>query len=128
VRVWIATRGRHRAHREDVMIRRVTRCRYAETRKAAALERRVELWPLLIATRSAAAATTAGEPRLDAALARAVPSERNPATGPQLAKRLDGGFGKPGQRAESRLAGQARPPARARRPWRRSSHAACGVV
>ena len=73
------------------MIRRITRRnrrRSPEPLKGVALERRVDLWPFLLAALLAAAAVTAVEPRIDEALEAHVFAERQPAAGPQLSERV----------------------------------------
>ncbi|MBK1668144.1 hypothetical protein CKO28_08855 [Rhodovibrio sodomensis] len=73
------------------MIRRVTRRshrRQPELRTGAALERRIDLWPFLLAAALTAGAMTAVELRLDAAAPSHAVTDRQPAASPQLSERL----------------------------------------
>lgn len=73
------------------MIRRVTRRsrrRPAEPRKGAALGRRIDLWPFLLAALVVAATVSTVEPRLESALDRHLISERQPASAPLLSERV----------------------------------------
>ena len=77
------------------MIRRITRRRprrQPEPRKGAALERRIDLWPFLLAALVAAAAVTAVEPRLESAVEAHGLAERQPAAGAQLSERGHAGL------------------------------------
>mgnify|MGYP006296136823 CR=1 FL=1 len=74
------------------MIRRITRRNRRQQpapRKGAALERRIDLWPFLLAALVAAAAVTAVQPRLESAVEAHGLAERQPAVGPQLSARAN---------------------------------------
>lgn len=77
------------------MIRRLTRRRrrrQPEPRKGAALERRIDLWPFLLAALVAAAAVTAVQPRLESTMEAHGLAERQTAAGPPLSARDHAGL------------------------------------
>jgi hypothetical protein len=81
--------------KEDAMIRRITRRRprrQSEPRKGAALERRIDLWPFLLAALVAAAAVTAVEPKLEATVEAHALAERQTAAGSQMSARDHAGL------------------------------------